>query len=161
MFDEDRPHVVKKNKLDVKILLSTGEDFRGSVYLRKHERVIDLMNDDRSFIPISIDDDVIKVVNKTAIAEISIIVDFEKNVPDFPDFNVPDASNYALSLTQAMAVFGIKAGYTRQEVSDHHKKLVSRLHPDIGGSDFLTGQLNAARDILVRELSKAERSTGM
>lgn len=158
MFDEDRPHIVKKNKLDVKILLSTGEDFRGSVYLRKHERVIDLMNDDRSFIPISIDDDVIKVVNKTAIAEISVVVDFEN---DAPDFNIPDASTYTLTVTQAMAVFGIKAGYTRQEVSDHHKKLVSRLHPDIGGSDFLTGQLNAARDILVRELSKTERSTGM
>ena len=158
MFDEDRPHIVKKNKLDVNILLTTGEDFRGSVYLRKNERVIDLMNDDRSFIPISIDNDVIKVVNKVAIAEISIIVDFENEAADF---NVPDASTYALSLTQAMAVFGIKAGYTRQDVSDHHKKLISRLHPDIGGSDFLTGQLNAARDILIKELSKAERTGGM
>lgn len=158
MFDEDKPHVVKKNKFDVKVLLTTGEDFTGSVYLRKHERVIDLMNDERSFIPISIDDDIIKVVNKTAIAEISVIIEHEK---DAPAFNVPDASTYALSLTQAMAVFGIKAGYTRQEVSNHHKKLVSRLHPDIGGSDFLTGQLNAARDILVKELSKAEQTTGM
>lgn len=151
MFDEDRPHVVKKDKSDVKILLTTGEGFTGSVYLRKHERVIDLMNDERSFIPISIDDDVIKVVNKTAIAEISVIIDHED---DAPAFNVPDASNYSLTVTQAMAVFGIKAGYTRQDVSDHHKKLVSRLHPDIGGSDFLTGQLNAARDILIKELSK-------
>ncbi len=158
MFDEDKPHIVKKNKSDVKILLTTGEDFTGSVYLRKHERVIDLMNDDRSFIPISIDDDVIKVVNKTAIAEISVIIELDD---DAPEFNVPDASTYALTVTQAMAVFGIKAGYTRQDVSDHHKKLISRLHPDIGGSDFLTGQLNAARDILNKELNKAERTTGM
>lgn len=158
MFNEDMPHVVKKNKLDVKVLLTTGEDFRGSVYLRKHERVIDLMNDDRSFIPISIDDDVIKVVNKTAIAEISVIIAHED---DAPKFNVPDASNYALTTTQAMAVFGIKAAYTRQDVSDRHKKLVSRLHPDIGGSEFLTGQLNAARDILIKELSNAEQSTSM
>lgn len=157
MFDEDRPHIVKKAKSDVKVLLTTGEDFRGSVYLRKHERVIDLMNDDRSFIPISIDDDVIKVVNKVAIAEISIIVDLGN---DSPDFNVPDASNYALTITQAMAVFGLKAGYTRQDVSDHHKKLISRLHPDIGGSDFLTGQLNAARDILIKELRNAEKMSG-
>ena len=60
-----------------------------------------------------------------------------------------------------MAVYGIKAGFTREEVRDRHKKLISRLHPDIGGSDYLTGQLNAARDILVRELQKSDQSTEM
>ena len=153
MFDEDAPHVVKKTKLDVTILLTTGENFMGSVYLRKYERVIDLMNDERSFIPISIDDDVIKVVNKSAIAELAVVVDHDDNAPEF---NVPDASTYALTLSQAQAIYGIKSGYTREELRDRHKKLISRLHPDIGGSDYLTGQLNAARDILVRELKKGQ-----
>lgn len=155
MFDEDKPHVVKKAKLDVNILLTTGEHFIGSVYLRKYERVIDLMNDERSFIPVSIDDDIVKVVNKSAIAEISVVVVDDESKPEF---NIPDASTYALTLKQAMAVYGMKAGYTREEIRDRHKKLISRLHPDIGGSDFLTGQLNAARDILVTELKNSEQA---
>lgn len=155
MFDEDKPHVVKKAKLDVNILLTTGEHFIGSVHLRKYERVIDLMNDERSFIPVSIDDDIIKVVNKSAIAEISVIVVDDESKTEF---NIPDASTYSLTLKQAMAVYGIKSGYTREEIRDRHKKLISRLHPDIGGSDFLTGQLNAARDILVKELKSSEQA---
>ena len=156
MFDEDKPHVVKKNQLDVTIQLTTGETFMGSVYLRKNERVIDLMNDERSFIPMAIDDDIIKVINKSAIAEISMTVEFDD---DAPEFNVPDASNYQLTLKQALAIYGIKSGYTREELRDRHKKLISRLHPDIGGSDYLTGQLNTARDILVRELKKDSAET--
>lgn len=152
MFDEDRPNIVKKEKFDVTIQLTTGESVTGTVFLRKHERVIDLMNDDRSFIPVSIDDDLVKVINKTAITEIAIIV--EADIEDARVYNVPDASNYQLTPKQAQAIFGIKSGYTRQELSNRHKKLISRLHPDIGGSDYLTGQLNAARDILVRELKK-------
>lgn len=152
MFDEDRPRVVKKEKLDVSVQLTTGENFTGTVYLSKYQRVIDLMNDERSFIPMTIDNDVVKVVNKAAVAEISVVMAHEEE--SAAEFNVPDASNYTLTLKQSLAIYGIKTGYTRQELSDRHKKLISRLHPDIGGSDYLTGQLNAARDILVRELKK-------
>ena len=110
------------------------------------------MNDERCFVPVAIDDDIIKVVNKSAIAEIAVVVELEEAAAQF---NVPDPSTYALTLKQARAVYGIKSAYTREEIRDRHKKLISRLHPDIGGSDFLTGQLNAARDILVRELKKS------
>jgi hypothetical protein len=49
---------------------------------------------------------------------------------------------------EALAILGLEAGATKEQVIEAHRRLVQRLHPDRGGSDYLAGLLNEARRVL-------------
>ncbi len=57
--------------------------------------------------------------------------------------------NGRMSQAEALDVLGLKPGASRQEIIDAHRKLISRLHPDKGGSDYLAAQINLAKSTLL------------
>jgi curved DNA-binding protein CbpA len=57
-----------------------------------------------------------------------------------------------MSATQALEILGINAGATQQDVRGAYNRLMKRVHPDVGGSAYFSQQLNAARDVLLRQL---------
>jgi curved DNA-binding protein CbpA len=56
-----------------------------------------------------------------------------------------------LSTAQALEILGLKAGATEQEIRVAYNRLMKRVHPDVGGSDFFAKQLNEVRDVLLGE----------
>lgn len=54
-----------------------------------------------------------------------------------------------MSASQAREILGVKAGATEQEIRAAYTRLMKRLHPDVGGSEYFSKQLNAARDVLL------------
>lgn len=50
---------------------------------------------------------------------------------------------------EALAILGLKPGATTKEIEQAYKRLMSKLHPDKGGNDYLAQQLNQARDYLL------------
>jgi len=54
-----------------------------------------------------------------------------------------------LSREQACSILGLSGNPTASEVTDAHRKLMQKLHPDRGGSDYLAAQINQAKDILL------------
>ena len=36
-----------------------------------------------------------------------------------------------------------------EEIRKAHKKLITRMHPDLGGTDYLSAKINRARDVLL------------
>lgn len=58
-------------------------------------------------------------------------------------------SGRRMSRSEALDVLGLPAGASRDEVVAQYRKLVRELHPDRGGSQLLTQQLNQARDVLL------------
>jgi hypothetical protein len=50
----------------------------------------------------------------------------------------------------ARAVLGLHAGANEKEIRAAHRRLISAVHPDHGGSAELTRRVNAARDVLLR-----------
>ena len=51
---------------------------------------------------------------------------------------------------EARAVLGVDAGADADAIRAAHRRLVTAVHPDKGGSADLTRRINAARDVLLR-----------
>lgn len=55
----------------------------------------------------------------------------------------------AMTKEEAYKVLGLEAGATPADVRKAHRRLMQRLHPDIGGSPFLAARINEAKDVLL------------
>lgn len=53
------------------------------------------------------------------------------------------------SLEQAYAILGLSAQCQRADIVQSHRRLMARVHPDKGGSNYLAAQLNAAKQRLL------------
>lgn len=51
---------------------------------------------------------------------------------------------------EARRLLDVPIDATAEEIRAAHRRLVARVHPDVGGSADLTRQVNAARDTLLR-----------
>lgn len=55
----------------------------------------------------------------------------------------------SMSESEALQVLGLKSGASEEEIIQAHRKLIARLHPDRGGSDYLAAQINLAKKTLL------------
>ena len=55
-----------------------------------------------------------------------------------------------LSQTEAYEILGLPTDSSKDEVIKAHKRLMQKLHPDRGGSDYLAAKINAAKDLLTK-----------
>ena len=47
-------------------------------------------------------------------------------------------------------ILGIPKTASKDEILKAHKRLMQRMHPDRGGSDYLAAKINAAKDQLIK-----------
>tara|TARA_A100000171_G_C2124971_1_gene142964 strand:- start:987 stop:1448 length:462 start_codon:yes stop_codon:yes gene_type:complete len=57
-----------------------------------------------------------------------------------------------LSVEKAREILGVSETATREDIVKAHKKLIRKIHPDQGGSDYLALQVNQAKDLLLEIL---------
>lgn len=58
-------------------------------------------------------------------------------------------SSSAMSREDAYAVLGLAPGASETMIREAHRRLMAKVHPDRGGSDYLAAQINQARDVLL------------
>lgn len=59
-----------------------------------------------------------------------------------------------MQIDEAYRVLDIPSDADAETIRSAHRRLVSRVHPDLGGSSDLAARVNMARDILLEELDR-------
>jgi len=54
-----------------------------------------------------------------------------------------------MSVEQAREVLGLKPDCTKEDIIQAHRRMMQKVHPDRGGSDYLAAQINTAKDVLL------------
>lgn len=52
---------------------------------------------------------------------------------------------------KALAILGLDDNATHQDIIDAHRRIITKIHPDQGGSEELARNVNHARDILLKK----------
>ena len=68
MFASDQ--VKAKSKVEVELVLSDGTALKGHLFLSVQQRILDSLNDERAFVPFEDAENVLTVLNKSAITRI-------------------------------------------------------------------------------------------
>ena len=74
---------------------------------------------------------------------------FSKNQQTNQQASGRDFHSTVMTVEQALQVLGLKSDASRDEIVEAHRKLIAKLHPDKGGSDYLAAQINLAKKVLL------------
>lgn len=175
MFNQSSANRRHKNLAEATIRLVGEEPFEGAVYLSVGDRLIDLLNDERAFIPVRREDGRTVIVAKAHI--VSIVetsgpeAQHEPESEDIPYQDDSDADDAAEATADhsgsgrarsshgfdAYAFLKISPDATVEEIRSAYKKRIKAVHPDSIASLGLDDELAAAALKTTQKLNYAYR----
>ncbi len=140
-----------KHKCLVKLILANNEQVEGYVFLARGERLADLLNDQRAFLPVQHDDDSVAVVAKSSITSAHAL----EEAP------ITSADPYAILRVEPTASNEeVRAAWMRRLKASHPDRLAS-LNLDqeiVRAARRVSQQINAAYDAISRQRRDANKT---
>jgi len=59
-----------------------------------------------------------------------------------------------VSVVDARALLGVSEDASLVEIREAHRRIIAKVHPDVGGSAEIANRVNVARDVLVAEMNR-------
>jgi hypothetical protein len=136
-FGEEQPYRRPVKKFRTSLTMTSGELLEGFLFVPRNERVVDMMNDDRSFVPFEMLDGSVVIIAKAAIARVT----------DFSEQKAPEVDPSAAESPHR--VLGVLPSATEDEIRQAYLALVRRYHPDQwNGVQVPEGLMSLARERL-------------
>jgi hypothetical protein len=66
-----------------------------------------------------------------------------------PRGSAPRGPRTDMTHEEALAVLGLAEGASEDDIKAAHRRLIQRMHPDVGGSADLAARINRAKDVLL------------
>lgn len=115
---------LSKLEIEVQVQLDDGSEFLGTLSLSQGQRVSDLMNDERQFIPIQLPGGSVVIQRKSAIAKVAPLdqhIDQDK-------------------MSDPYDILGVSRNVTDEDLKQFYYALCSQNHPDRVQSSGLSSQ---------------------
>ena len=64
--------------------------------------------------------------------------------------NANTVNSSDMTKDEALAILGLDASASEEEIVMAHRRLIQKLHPDTGGNEYLATQLNIAKEVLLK-----------
>jgi len=65
----------------------------------------------------------------------------------------PFKKSSKMTIEEAYEVLDLEPGANRKEIKEAHKRLMKKVHPDTGGSNYMAQKLNEAKDLLLSKIA--------
>jgi DnaJ homolog subfamily C member 19 len=59
-----------------------------------------------------------------------------------------------MSVDEAAKLLGVGVQTDTNSIIEAHRRLITKVHPDAGGTDALAAQINRARDIMLKHIQR-------
>lgn len=151
MFDRTSSASRHKLETSVRLQMAGTAPFDATVFHVHGERITDLLNDPRAFIPVRTKDGVM-IVAKTQIVSIIEMKDEEEPVLEVEAEEVEPAKNPGFN---PYAMLRVAADATTEEIRAAYKKRIKAVHPDTVASLGLDEDLAKAALLTTQKLNYA------
>ncbi len=144
MFESEK--ILSKYKVEVQVHLDDGTNFLGILSVRQGQRISELLNDERQFLPIQMPEGNVVVFRKTAIFKV-----------------VPlDQHTANDKIKDPYEILGVQRGISDEDLRQFYHTAVKENHPDkIEGAGLSPQYLDMATSRMVRINDAYERIVSM